>query len=388
MKKKRAIFLALIAAFLLGDTVLEFIVDQVAQRLNRVAHPDPYEIDEKVATLHRSLFIADLHTDALLWNRDLLERSAYGHLDLPRLRQGNVALQVFSAVTQIPWGINPHRNPADSDLLFPLVLLQRWPLSTWTSPMQRALYQARKLEELVQRANDLILVRSRSDLATLLERRQRDKTAIGAVLSLEGTHALEGKAENLEHLFAAGYRILGLAHFADTEVAGSTHGEQKGGLTPFGRRIVRRAQDLGMVIDLAHTAPQTIEEVAALTTAPLIVSHTGVQATCDSPRNLSDAHLRAIAGSGGVVGIALFPAAICAEDLDHVVTAMLHAVHTIGAAHVALGTDFDGAVTTPIDAAGLAQLTGKLLDAGLSKKEIESIMGTNVLHLLDAILPK
>jgi len=338
VKKKRAIFLALIAALLLGDTVLEFVVDQVAQRLNRVSHPGPYEIDEKVATLHRSLFIADLHTDALLWNRDLLERSPHGHLDLPRLREGNVALQVFSAVTQIPWGINVHSNPADSDLLLPLVLLQRWPLATWTSPMQRALYQARKLEELVQRADDLILVRSRSDLTTLLERRQ--------------------------------------------------HGEQKGGLTPFGRRIVRRAQDLGMVIDLAHTAPQTIEEIAALTTAPLLVSHTGVQATCDSPRTLSDAHLRAIAGSGGLVGIALFPAAICAEDLDHAVEAMLHAVRTIGAAHVALGTDFDGAVTTPIDAAGLAQLTGKLLAAGLSKKEIESIMGANVLHFLDAILPK
>ncbi len=211
---------------------------------------------------------------------------------------------------------------------------------------------------------------------------------MGAVLGLEGAHALEGKAKNLERLFAAGYRMLGLAHYVDNQVAGSAHGEHKGGLTPLGRRIVRRAQELGMLIDLAHTSPQSIEEVAALTTAPLVVSHTGFRATCDTPRNLSDTHLRAGANSGDLVGISLLPAATCGQNLDHAVAAILHAVRTVGADHVALDCDFDGAVTTPIDAAGLPKLTEKLLDAGLSPEEVESIMGANVLRLLNSTLPQ
>ena len=119
----------------------------------------------------------------------------------------------------------------------------------------------------------------------------------------------------------------------------------------------------------------------------MVVSHTGVRGTCDNRRNLSDAQLRAVARTGGVVGIGFWDTAVCGDDARAVARAIGHAVRVAGADHVGLGSDFDGAVTTPFDASGLPQVTQALLDAGMAEDDIARVMGGNVVRLLRQSLP-
>lgn len=143
-----------------------------------------------------------------------------------------------------------------------------------------------------------------------------------------------------------------------------------------------------MIIDLAHASSQTIDEVLALHTRPLMVSHTGVKGTCDNNRNLSDAHLQAIAATGGLIGIGFWETAVCGRDVAAIVRAIQYAVAKVGYRSVALGSDWDGAVLTPIDASQTDQLTAALLEAGMSIDEVSAIMGGNVRDFLLLNLPE
>lgn len=355
---------------------------------NRVVNPPPYEIQQATADQHERLLVADLHADSLLWKRDLLQRASYGHLDVPRLVEGNVALQVLAAATQIPRKASFERNDADSDLLTLLAILQAWPPRTWGSWLQRALYQANKLHKFAARSPDqVVLVKSVRDLDKLLVLRETRHELVAALLALEGAHALEGDLSNLDTLYDAGFRMLGLAHFMDNEAGSSAHGLEKGGLTDFGRELVQHAQQKQMVIDLAHAAPRLIDDVLALTAAPVVVSHTGLQGTCAGPRNLSDDHIRGIADVGGVMGIAMFPVTVGGNSLDDTARAIRYGVDLVGADHFALGSDFDGGITAPVDASGLPLLTEALDQRGLSEIEIAKVMGENVFRLLRETLP-
>lgn len=351
------------------------------------------QADEKAQTLHKTLSIVDLHADPLLWNRDLAQRADIGHVDLPRVLQGNVALQVFGLVTQSPSGQNVHSNSADSDRITALVMAQAWPPRTWTSYLNRALYQMQKFDRLVADSKgQLLAIRTQSDLATLLQRRSQGEKVVGGLLALEGAHALEGEFTSVDRLYNAGLRMLGLTHFIDNRVAGSAHGQRtsgtgEAGLSDFGREVVENAQRLGMVIDVAHASPQAVNDVLEITTGPVVVSHGGVRATCDTPRNLSDAQISGIAGTDGVIGVGLFATATCGNSLQATVAAMRHIADLVGVRHVALGSDFNGAVATPIDASELAKLTQALLDADFSPTDIKQIMGLNALRVLQNVLP-
>ena len=124
-----------------------------------------------------------------------------------------------------------------------------------------------------------------------------------------------------------------------------------------------------------------------MTKKPVVVSHTGVVGTCPGPRNLTDAQLQRIAATGGVIGIGYWDGAVCQPDVANIVRAIRYAVDKVGAAHVALGSDFDGATSTPFDVTGLALITQGLLDAGLSEVQVRAIMGGNVQRLLLEQLP-
>src|SRR5262249_36762965 len=152
----------------------------------------------------------------------------------------NVALQAFTVVTKTPHGLNVTRNAADTfDDISALSLLQRWPPATWTSLTARALYQAGRLRAMAERSQGgLVLLRTRADVGALLDGRRSEPQLVGAWLGLEGAHALEGDLGRLDALDAAGYRMIGLAHFFDNEWSGSAHGVQRGGLTPLGRKLV------------------------------------------------------------------------------------------------------------------------------------------------------
>ncbi len=357
-------------------------------RMNSTADRGPYQASAAAKALHRQLWIADLHDDALLWQRDPLQRHSYGHADLPRLLDGNVGLQVFAAVTKTPRGLNYTSNAADSDNITPLVMAQRWPRATWNSLLQRALYQSERLHQAERDSQGLLqIVRSREELRQTLARRNPEQPTLAAILATEGLHPLEGKLENVDTLFDAGYRIAGLTHFFDNELGGSAHGLVKGGLTPFGREVVKRLEQRHMLIDLAHASKPMIDDVLAMATRPLLVSHTGVAGTCPGPRNLSDEHLRRIAAGGGLIGIGYWDGAVCATSVDAIVKAIRYSVDLVGVEHVALGSDFDGTIHAPFDTSGLVLLTDGLLKAGFSAEQITAIMGGNVQRLLLQYLP-
>lgn len=291
-------------------------------------------------------------------------------------------------MTKTPRGLNYASNAADSDNITPLVIAQRWPRATWNSLLQRALYQSQRLQQAERDSQGLLqIVRSREELRQALARRNPEQPSLAAILATEGLHPLEGQLENVDVLFEAGYRIAGLTHFFDNELGGSAHGLEKGGLTPFGREVVKRLEQRHMLIDLAHASKPMIDDVLAMATRPLLVSHTGVAGTCPGPRNLSDEHLRRIAAGGGLVGIGYWDGAVCATSVDAIIKAIRYSVDLIGVEHVALGSDFDGTIHAPFDTSGLVLLTDGLLKAGFSAEQITAIMGGNVQRLLLQYLP-
>lgn len=345
-------------------------------------------LSNRAQAVHEDLMVADLHNDLLLWPRDPLTRYDRGHSDVPRLREGGVGLQVFAAVTQVPRGRSYAGTDPDAlDQIPFLAAAQRWPLRTWTSRRERALYQAQKLRRTVDRDEQLTLLRTQADLENALMRRVSTPDLLSTLLAVEGLHALEGELAAIDTLVDAGYRMMSLTHLHDNALGGSNTGLEKGGLTAFGEDVLARLQERDVTIDLAHASEALIDDVLARTDEPVVVSHTGVRATCDSPRNLSDRQIEAIAEQGGVIGVGVWERAVCGSTLDATARAMRHVADLVGVEHVALGTDFDGTVAVPVDAAGLPHLTDALLERGFSPKEIRQIMSGNVIRVLRRTLP-
>jgi microsomal dipeptidase-like Zn-dependent dipeptidase len=386
MKRALLVLLALVVAvFALVPSAVERHYNTVPAR----THPKP---SAQAIALHRRLTIVDLHADSLLWDRDLGQRSTRGHVDVPRLIEGNVAIEAFTVVTKSPRGLNNQRNDDKSDLITPLVIAQRWPPRTWTSLRERALYQARKLQDTAQGSGGrFTLLRSRDDVTRYLERRRAQPGITAGFLGLEGAHALEGDLGAVDTLFDAGFRMIAPTHFFDTEWAGSAHGVTKGGLTERGRELVRRLEDRHILLDLAHASPRTIADAVAMARRPVVVSHTGVKGTCDNIRNLSDDELRGVARRGGLIGIGFWgpkgTGAVCGDDAAAVARAIRYAAGIAGIDHVALGSDWDGTVPAPFDAAGIVELTDALLAAGFAEGDIEKVMGGNAVRLLSTALP-
>ena len=344
-----------------------------------------WPVSAEAQALHKTLTVIDLHSDTLMWKRDLLSESSDGHVDLKRLEAGNVALQVFSSVTKTPRGQNYEKNSDETDNITPLVIAQGQPLRTWGSLLERSLWHAEKLHDVEKRADGrLRVVKTPTDLASLLADRAAGKRVTGALLSTEGGQNLEGNLANVKRLHDAGFRMLGLAHFFDTELAGSMAGEKKGGLTALGAEVVREAEKRGMIIDVAHSSPAAFADVLKIATRPVVVSHGGVKGTCDTPRNLVDDQLLALAANCGVVGIGYWDAAICQPTPEATAKAILHAVKVAGIDHVGLGSDYDGATTVGFDTAHLDAATQALMTAGMSAADIAKVMGGNTARLLAA----
>jgi membrane dipeptidase len=383
-------FLIILAVLLvIGAGIFFFVVPgQVEKSMNKVLVPPPYAASEKATELHRKILVSDLHADSLLWDRDLLEKGTRGQVDVPRLIEGNVALQAFTIVTKTPRGQNIEANDDSTDNITLLAIAERWPVAAWRSLKERALYQARRLQEFAARSNGkLTVIRSAEDLNDYLERRKSDATITAGFIGVEGAQALDGNVDNVDVLFEAGVRMMAPTHFFDNDLGGSAHGVQKGGLTEKGKAMIRRMEAKKMIVDVAHASPQTIDDVLLMATRPVVVSHTGVKGTCDNTRNLSDEHLKAIAKTGGVIGIGFWDTAVCGTDAKAIAKAIRHAVTIAGIDHIGLGSDFDGAVTEPFDTTGLVQITEALLAEGFNEEEIAKIMGGNVIRLLKELLP-
>jgi membrane dipeptidase len=386
LKKWVLIGLALVisASVVAGIFYFKTTPGKIDRSQNKVV-PVALNIMPAAQALQATLDVADMHADSLLWKRDLLERSDRGHIDLPRLIEGHYALQVFSSVTKSPKGQNYDSNGADSDTITSLAVIDLQPPRTWTSLLQRSLWHAEKLQDFAAKSGgQLRLITTPSDIDRLLADRKNGVSVVGGMLSIEGLHDLEGKIENLDVLYAAGFRMAGLTHFFDNDVAGSMHGVGKGGLTPLGRQAVSRMEALGMIVDLAHASHATVADVLAIATRPVVFSHGGVQATCKVNRNLTDDEVRGVARTGGVIGIGYWQGAICSTKPEGVARAVAHIRDLVGIDHVGLGSDFDGSTTTGFDASQVAAVTQALLDGGFSEPDIRKVMGGNVLRVLRA----
>ncbi len=364
------------------------MVGRTAARLCTTAARPPYVASDRARALHAELWVADLHADSLLWGRDLLRRSERGHVDVPRLIEGNVALQVFAASTKSPRHLNIERNDDRSDDVVLLALALGWPPATWRRLLPRALHLAARADSMAARsAGSLTIIRSRPDLAAY-EAARRERPGITAgLLAIEGAHALDDDPANVEVVADAGFRMMSPSHFFDNAFGGSAHGIAKGGLTEAGREMVRRMEARGMLVDVSHASAATIADVVAMADRPVVSSHTGVRGVADNARNLDDGQLRAIANTGGLVGIGFWPTACGGDGTDAIVRSIRHAVDVAGVEHVGLGSDFDGAVPEPFDATGLVLLTQGLLDAGFDDAGVAKVMGGNVRRLLADALP-
>lgn len=364
---------------LLGIVIMLFFIfvpSYIDRSKNTVSIPPPHVKNQWYDSIP---FIADLHCDELLWDRDLLKEIDYGHVDIPRMQKANMAFQVFTIVSKVPFGINIEENDSNSDQIALLSFAQLRPPSNWFSVMQRALNQCHELHNFEQRSEGKFrVIETKGDLEKFISDRKGNHSLSSGMLGLEGAQPLEGDLANLDEFYRAGVRYIGLAHFFDNEWAGSAHGMNKGGLTDIGKRLVRKMDSLHIMIDLAHASQNTINDVLAIHNGPLLVSHTGVKGVCNNQRNLSDNHLIEIGKRNGLVGIGMWVTAVCGRDAAATAKSIRYVADKIGVDKVALGSDWDGAFEMHFDVTGLPRIVDALQQEGFARHEIEMIMGGNV----------
>ena len=338
--------------------------------------------------LHQQLRIADLHCDAVAWTRNLTRRSNWGHLDFPRMLEGNCAVQLFLTVTEFPRQIVGDNLTDTSDRLTLLGILEQWPLAAIRDQTERALYLGGKLKRYCARtAGSVRFVTTAGELARALDDRIADPKVRATVLGLESSDGSKYSLENIKRLFAAGYRSSQLCHFTDSPFAASATGVSKGGLTPLGRDAIALMNELGMIVDLAHAAPRVIEDVLAWSKRAPFFSHTGARAMENDPKCQRDELLRAVVDKGGVVGLCFVEDYIGGARIDDIVRSLEHLFRVLGPKGIALGSGFDS-FTIPISVDQLSYLTQALLSAGLDATAIKAIMGENAIRFLLQELPQ
>jgi membrane dipeptidase len=334
----------------------------------------------------------DGHNDALTRadREGIVEGRPGGHLDLPRMRAGGVRGGIFAVFTPSLGGSHEPLERADGVLEFELAPPVEHPLAA-----AHATRTAGALLALERQGH----VRVARTIADLDAAHAAPDGPPAAVLHLEGAEAIDPGLEALELWYAAGLRSLGPvwsrrnAFATGVQFVSPSSPDIGPGLTRAGAALVRRCGELGVLVDLSHLNEAGFWDVARLDVGPLVASHAGAHAVSRASRNLTDAQLDAIGASGGLVGIVYacpFLRADFADDpdtpLELIVEHARHVAERIGARHVALGSDFDGA-TIPAalgDVAGVPRLLDAFARAGFSSQEIEAIAWGNWRRVLDA----
>jgi membrane dipeptidase len=370
------------------------------------------EISARAREVHFRSLVIDTHTDTtqrfIYGDFDMGARHADGSVDIPRMREGGLGA-IFFAV---------------------------WIKGTITGPeaVARARVQIEAIRQQVERhPKDLALAKTAGDI-----RRAREAGKIAVLTAIEGGHMMNHDLGVLHEFAERGVSYMTLTHVQNTDWAdASTAKPAHDGLSEFGKQAVGEMNRLGMIVDVSHVSDKTLRDVLAVSNAPVLASHSSCQALCRTPRNLSDELIGAIAAKGGVVQINFhmgflsqefrdaqrahpeFEEQIDAEavkrcgeneacqllEADKIVrgfvaegklprvewTSILdhvdHAVKIVGADHVGLGSDFDGA-EMPYgmeDASCLPRITEALLQRGYSESDVEKILGGNALRLMQDV---
>jgi membrane dipeptidase len=342
-------------------------------------------IRPEVMAFHRQAAVVDLLVGSALFRRRFVTRQEGGHADVPRLLAGGVDLIGLSIATRLPDLRGSLSTPHFRALGFPM------------SGLRTNLELVRAIAARVGRwegrsGGALQLVGSVGGLTGIAS--STDEGVVRAFLGVQGGHALDGDAANVARLHELGVRMLALSHVMDNALVGSNTGVRRGGLTSHGRDVIAECERLGIVVDLAHMSPAGIRDALPLLRAPFMVSHTGFTAMSGrashwrrfSPanRNLSTDDARAVADAGGVVGVVGSTLLLGGDHIDAWVRSIRWAVDTLGADHVAIGSDFDGALRMVCDVRGMPALTQALLDDGMAPDVVRGVIGANALRVLEA----
>jgi membrane dipeptidase len=336
--------------------------------------------------------VFDGHNDALTREDrgDLAQRSPRGHLDLPRMREGGMRGGIFAVFT-------PSAGEQARQISFRAKRSFAEPLAEPVAHETAAAHAKGTVEHLsdLERRGEIALARSIADVDAARD----EGTPPVAVMHLEGAEAIDADLEQLPAWYERGLRSLGPVWSRPNDFA---HGvpfafpsspDTGPGLTERGTALVAACAELGILVDLSHLNEAGFWDVAGLEPGPLVASHSGAHAICPASRNLTDRQLDAVGASGGLVGIVFatpFLRPDFADDPETPLTLIAeHARYVadrIGVAHVALGSDFDGA-TMPAalsDASGLPRLLAALEDAGFAHREVEAICWHNWRRVLAA----
>ncbi len=381
-----------------------------AASLTRTVHAD--DISERARKLHFSSIVLDTHDDTtqrfFSKEYDLGKRNPDGHVDIPRMREGGMNAIFFSI-----W--------IDGRIMGP-------------PAVQKALDQIDAVHENVKKySNDMVFARTADDV-----RRAHAQGKIAALMGVEGGHMI-GNDIRIVRIFAdLGVRYMTLSHFYNDEWAdSSTDKPVHNGLTDFGKEIVREMNRQGMIVDISHVSDKTFYDALEVSKAPLIASHSSCRALCNHPRDMSDDMIKALAAKGGVIQINYERSFIdeayrvasdketggvvarigdlekkCNNDeacvgremakiqkkltdegkLPHVsweriIDHIDHAVKLVGADHVGLGSDFDGADMPEgmEDCSKLPKISEALLRKGYSESDIKKILGENTLRVMEQV---
>jgi len=309
------------------------------------------------ADLHRDATVVDLHNDVMLEvqarKRDIASRSPVGHSDLPRLRDGGVDVQVFALFV--------HPSEAERGYARVTALLDAF-------------------DQFAASQHDALgLATSVADIARL-----EAAGRLAVVLAVENASALEGRPDRVDILYRRGVRMMGLTWNTSNGLADGALEANHGGLTPLGRQVLARMQDLGMVVDLSHLSERSFWDVLEATRGPVVATHSNAAALTPHPRNLTDEQLRAVARRGGVVGVNFYPTFTGGATLARILDHLEYLVRVMGPDHVALGSDFDGftgRVDGLEDVSRLPALTAGLLSRGCDAPTIKKILGGNALRV-------
>ncbi|MDS1029041.1 dipeptidase [Bacillota bacterium LX-D] len=314
------------------------------------------------------MLIIDGHCDTILdivnKKRRLGEKSNIGHVDLPRLREAGVNVQFFALFVESIF--KPHNS-----------LLR-------VMQMIDTLYEEAELN-----AKYLNVVTTQRELKQNIEKNEQ----VAAIISIEGGEALEGDIGVLKCLFKLGVRSLGLTWNQRNALAdGVGEGDNAGGLSSFGKQVVREMNDLGIIVDLAHIAEKGFWDVLDITTKPVLVSHANCKSVWNHRRNITDKQIKALAAIEGVVGVTFVPDFVGEKpSIVKLVEHIDHICQVVGNAnHVGIGSDFDGTesiVEGLEDVTKLQNLIKALEHHGFSAEDISKIMGKNMLRVLMANLP-